>query len=126
MAHVGPLRVKLRLACGAEWAFGPGKADLLDAIEQHGSISAAGRAMGMSYRRAWLLVDTMNRCWTDPLVDAKSGGGAGSGAHLTPCGRSVLAAYRALEQTLAAASARDPALKTLTSHLSAAPRRPET
>ena len=125
MALVGPLKIKLQLACGEEWALGPGKADLLEAIERCGSISAAGRAMGMSYRRAWLLVDTMNRCWTAPLVDATPGGGGGKGARLTPCGRDMLAAYRALEANLATASAQDPALRTLASHLLAEPgRRP--
>lgn len=126
MALIGPLRIKLQLACGEEWAFGPGKADLLEAIDQFGSISAAGRAMGMSYRRAWLLVDTMNRCWTAPLVDATPGGGDDKGARLTACGRSMLAAYRALEASLAAASAQDPALQTLTSHLLARPDRSAT
>jgi molybdate transport system regulatory protein len=126
MVMVGPLRIKLQVACGEEWAFGPGKADLLEAIDRCGSISAAGRAMGMSYRRAWLLVDTMNRCWTAPLVDATpgGGGGGGKGARLTPCGRQMLAAYRTLEANLVAASAQDPALQTLASHVSAAPLRP--
>ena len=80
--------------------------------------------MGMSYRRAWLLVDDMNRCWTAPLVAAKPGGGRDKGARLTACGRDVLAAYRALEANLAAASARDPALQTLASHLLAEPAKP--
>lgn len=124
MALVGPLRIKLQLACGDEWAFGPGKADLLEAIDRCGSISAAGRAMGMSYRRAWLLVDAMNRCWAAPLVDATPGGGGDKGARLTPCGRDMLAAYRALEANLAAAGAQDPALRTLVSHLLAEPGRP--
>ena len=124
MALIGPLRIKLQLACGEEWAFGPGKADLLEAIDRGGSISAAGRAMGMSYRRAWLLVDTMNRCWTAPLVDATPGGGGDKGARLTPRGRTMLAAYRTLEANLTAASAQDPALRTLASHLLAKPGRP--
>jgi molybdate transport system regulatory protein len=57
------LKISIRILCGEEIAMGPGKADLLEAIAAQGSISAAGRAMGMSYRRAWLLVDAMNRCW---------------------------------------------------------------
>lgn len=76
---------------------GPGKADLLDAIVREGSISAAGRALGMSYRRTWLLVDTMNRCWEGPLVETSMGGKVGGGARLTSLGRSVLARYRALQ-----------------------------
>jgi molybdate transport system regulatory protein len=70
---VARLKLKLQLYCGSEIAMGPGKAVLLQAIGRTGSISAAGRALGMSYRRAWLLVDTMNRCFGKPLVEAQSG-----------------------------------------------------
>lgn len=98
--QVGPLKLKAQLYCGDELAMGPGKADLLEAILREGSISAAGRALGMSYRRSWLLVDEMNRCWAERLVDAKGGGGADKGARLTDTGREVLAAYRALEGRL--------------------------
>ena len=100
MRH-GPLKLKAQLLCGGSIAFGPGKADLLDAIDAHGSISAAGRALGMSYRRTWLLVDEMNRCWQDRLV--ATGRGGGGGARLTDAGREVLAAYRALEAAIDAA-----------------------
>ncbi len=75
---------------------GPGKADLLDAIEKTGSISAAARDMGMSYRRAWLLVDAMNRCFAQPLVTAHPGGGRQAGASVTETGLAVRKAYRAL------------------------------
>ena len=75
---------------------GPGKAALLQAIGRTGSISAAGRELGMSYRRAWLLVDTMNRCFRDPLIETRPGGGDGAGARLTPGGKAALASYRAL------------------------------
>ncbi len=90
------LKLKLQLYCGEEIAMGPGKADLLDAIAREGSISAAGRAMGMSYRRAWMLVDTMNRCFEQPLVETHPGGGKNAGAKLTPEGEAALAAYRGL------------------------------
>ena len=93
----GPLKLKAQLLCGDAIAFGPGKADLLEAIDREGSISAAGRALGISYRRTWLLVDEMNRCWIDRLVEAAAGGGDGRGARLTDNGRRVLGAYRALE-----------------------------
>ena len=73
MPLIGPLKLKAQVFCGAETAMGPGKADLLEAIDREGSISAAGRAMGMSYRRTWLLVATMNRCWAEPLVAAMPG-----------------------------------------------------
>jgi molybdate transport system regulatory protein len=81
-------------------AIGPGKADLLDAIAQTGSISAAARQMRMSYRRAWILVDTMNTCFKQPLVDTSKGGAEGGGARLTPMGRKVLTRYRALAATV--------------------------
>ena len=95
------LKIKLQIVLGEEIAMGPGKADLLEAIDREGSISAAARAMGMSYRRAWLLVDVMNRCWAEPLVSASPGhvgaGGKGGGARLTEAGRAVLGGYRALQ-----------------------------
>ncbi|MDE1914804.1 MAG: LysR family transcriptional regulator [Sphingomonadales bacterium] len=94
------LKIKIQLYCGEDIAMGPGKADLLDAIVAHGSISAAGRALGMSYRRAWLLVDTMNRCWDKPLVETSPGRSAQGGARLTERGRDVLNAYRALQASL--------------------------
>ncbi len=94
---------RLRVLFGSAIAIGPGKADLLDAIARTGSISAAGRELGMSYRRAWLLVDTMNRCFRGPLVEATKGGPHGGGARLTPLGADVLARYHALEAEAAAA-----------------------
>lgn len=98
---VGALKIKLQLICGNAFALGPGKADLLDAIDREGSISGAGRALGMSYRRTWLLVDEMNRCFRDRLVETLSGGGTTRGARLTEPGRIVLAAYRQLEADMA-------------------------
>lgn len=105
--RVGPLKLKAQILCGDEAAMGPGKAELLEAIDQTGSISAAGRAMGMSYRKTWLLVDSMNRCWRDKLVETTAGGGEGRGARLTTVGRDVLAAYRALEARMAAVAGDD-------------------
>lgn len=93
-------KLKLQLICGDEIAMGPGKADLLDRIREKGSISAAARAMDMSYRRAWLLVDAMNRCWREPLVETSPGSSHGHGARLTPFGEDVLGHYRALLATL--------------------------
>lgn len=99
------LKITLRIYCGDEIAMGPGKADLLDAIIREGSISAAGRALGMSYRRSWLLVDVMNRCWDAPLVETVTGGKVGGGARVTELGQTILAQYRALQG--AAAGLRD-------------------
>jgi molybdate transport system regulatory protein len=92
------LKIAIRVMSGEEIAMGPGKADLLEAIDATGSISAAGRAMDMSYRRAWLLVDAMNRCWAAPLVETMPNGAARSGARLSEAGRRVLDAYRALQK----------------------------
>ncbi|MFM9852091.1 MAG: winged helix-turn-helix domain-containing protein [Sphingomonadaceae bacterium] len=100
--RIGPLKLKLQLMCGDAVAFGPGKADLLDAIAREGSIAASGRALGMSYRRTWLLVDEMNRCFETKLVETLSGGGRERGARVTVQGKSVLAAYRTLERDTAA------------------------
>ena len=88
---------QLRLLLVSMVAIGPGKAMLLEAIERTGSISAAARAMKMSYRRAWTLVDTMNRCFRQPLVQAGSGGRGGGGAAVTDMGREALSRYRAME-----------------------------
>ena len=91
------MRTYLRVMLDDEIALGPGKADLLEAIRDTGSISAAGKQLGMSYRRAWLLVDAMNRCFRAPLVETAAGGVAGGGAHLSQTGEEVVARYRALE-----------------------------
>jgi molybdate transport system regulatory protein len=90
---------KIRILIGALVAIGPGKADLLDAIGRTGSISAAGREMGMSYRRAWLLVDVLNASFSKPLVSTATGGRRGGGAQLTGFGADVLRRYRAMEAT---------------------------
>ena len=85
---------------------GPGKADLLDGIERHGSIAAAGREMGMSYKRAWELIGTLNGMFHAPLVIRTRGGAGGGGAVLTETGHEVLALYRGMEAEAAGAAAR--------------------
>jgi molybdate transport system regulatory protein len=99
------LGVRLRVVLEPDIAIGPGKADLLDGVRETGSIAAAGRRMGMSYKRAWYLLDTMNRCFKAPLVEASKGGRAGGGARLTPLGERVLASYRRMEALTAEAVA---------------------
>jgi molybdate transport system regulatory protein len=86
---------------------GPGKAALVDAIERTGSISAAAREMSMSYRRAWDLVETMNRCFKKPLVETVTGGKGGGGARVTAFGRDVVRRYRAMEGKAARSVAAD-------------------
>ena len=94
---------KFRIYFGDEIAIGPGKADLLEAIRTSGSISKAARELGMSYKRAWNLADTMNRCFREPLIDTATGGGGGGGAELTPFGIKVLAHFRSMEKRTDAA-----------------------
>jgi molybdate transport system regulatory protein len=86
----------LRVTFAPDRRFGPGKARLLELIAEHGSISAAARSMGMSYRRAWLLVEEMNALCAEQLVESRAGGTKGGGAALTPKGQAVLHAYRHL------------------------------
>lgn len=120
---IGPLWLKLQIACGDALALGPGKADLLDAITAHGSISAAARALGMSYRRAWLLVGEMNRCFDPPLVETLRGGGLQRGARITLTGTEVLEAYREMERE-AAVIADGPAYARLRASLRSEPLPP--
>lgn len=104
MSKTGNMQIRARLLQGEEIAMGPGKAELLQAIAETGSISAAARKMGMSYRRAWLLVDTMNRCFRSPLVNSAAGGSQGGGATLTSLGEEVLTLYKQLELDLETAA----------------------
>lgn len=102
MADAGRIALRLRVRRGDAIAMGPGKAALLEAIDAHGSISAAARSIGMSYRRAWLLVEEMNGCFAVALVETRPG----AGAMLSDAARTVLAAYREAE-----AAAEDAAVK---------------
>jgi molybdate transport system regulatory protein len=122
--RVGPLKLKLQLFCGEALAMGPGKADLLEAIERERSIAGAGRTLGMSYRRAWMLVDEMNRCFEVKLVETLTGGGRERGARVTPTGQIVLDAYRTLEAATAA-TADTTAYDTLTNMLRRQPLPPK-
>lgn len=97
----------IRVDFGAHGFLGPGKITLMELISKHGSISAAGKEMGMSYRRAWLLVDEINRIFREPLVEKQMGGSGGGGARLTRLGRDVVGRYRAIEGAAATASAAD-------------------
>lgn len=102
-------------------AMGPGKAALVAAIATTGSISAAARAMGMSYRRAWQLVEALNASFTEPVVLTAVGGKRGGGAVVTPFGRRILAQYHVMEGKATAAIAAD--LKQFSRHLRKQPAR---
>lgn len=90
-------RLRLRIVFGPEEMMGPGKAELLERIAATGSIAAAGRGMGMSYKRAWMLVETLNAMFAEPLVTSTRGGPGGGGAALTDAGEAVLRLYREVE-----------------------------
>ncbi|MBP6095496.1 MAG: LysR family transcriptional regulator [Methyloversatilis sp.] len=92
-----------RLYLGSCIAVGPGKIDLLRRVAETRSISAAARAMGMTYKRAWLLIDSLNQGFGKPVVEASAGGKGGGGAHLTPLGEALVARYASLEAALAGA-----------------------
>lgn len=92
---------------GETIAFGPGKAALLLAIERTGSISAAAREMEMSYRRAWLLVEEMNRCFQQPLVATATGGAKGGGASITALAQDVIARYQQMQKRADSAVEKD-------------------
>jgi molybdate transport system regulatory protein len=91
-------RLWLRVELGDGHRLGPGKVDLLERIDEHGSISAAGRSMQMSYRRAWLLVESLNATFREPVVVTQQGGAQGGGAVVTELGREIVRRYREIER----------------------------
>lgn len=103
----GDGNIVLRIDFGPRGAIGPGKIRLLEEIDRTGSISAAGRELEMSYRRSWLLVDDLNRCFREPLVASQRGGSRGGGAGLTDFGREVIRRFRAVELAAAGAARGD-------------------
>lgn len=107
MASASPFRVQFRMRVyrGGDIAIGPGKIALLEAIEQTRSISAAARKLGMSYRRAWLLVDELNRSLREPAVATAVGGAHGGGSSVTPTGLALIQHYRAIETAAESAAA---------------------
>lgn len=115
-------RPRIRIMAGKDIALGPGKVDLLEAIEHTGSISAGARALGLSYRRAWDLMDTMNQCFKQPLVQRVKGGKGGGGAQLTAAGRGMLKLYRTMETK--ALKAIGPEWKTVQKSLKKNPGKP--
>jgi molybdate transport system regulatory protein len=100
--HVAVLSIRIDLA--PDRRLGPGKIKLLEQVSALGSIAAGGRALGMSYRRAWMLVDELNSIFGGPLVVSRTGGTKGGGAQLTSLGLSVVAQYRAIEKAAASAA----------------------
>src|SRR6266850_772795 len=118
-AEMARVRVSIVFESGAR--IGPGKAALLESIRDTGSISAAARDMGMSYKRAWLLLDSMNQAFTEPVVTAAPGGAGGGGATLTLFGAEVLERYRRINDRAAATAADDIAALTRRARSEAGP-----
>ncbi|WP_372398166.1 LysR family transcriptional regulator [Azospirillum sp. HJ39] len=108
------LRVRFLHPSGA---IGPGKIALLEAIDRTGSISAAARSLGMTFRRAWFLVETMNTAFREPVIRTSVGGREGGGAGLTPLGQEVVARYRQVQEE--ARKAAEPHLRWLDETLKA-------
>ena len=106
MAKQPPLEVRLRIDFAPAGSIGPGKIDLLEAIDRSGSLSQAARDLGMSYRRAWGLLDDLNHSLREPVASASAGGSGGGGAALTDFGRELISAYRAVEDIAAKAAVR--------------------
>ena len=107
MSIKAPLQPILRIDFPDQNRLGRGKMQLLERIKETGSISAAGRAMDMSYRRAWLLVSAMNHMFRQPVVESQRGGKQGGGAAITPFGEDLLKRFRAMEKTVAQTLAAD-------------------
>ena len=99
--------IRIRIELGEHIAMGQGKADLLEAIGRSGSIAAAARDLDMSYRKAWLLVDEMNQCFSSPVVISAKGGAQGGGAQVTPLGEEALARFRDIQAKAAKAIAEE-------------------
>ena len=100
------VRFRMRIRKGDTVALGPGKVELLEAVREHGSISAAARSLDMSYRRAWLLIDELNQSLKSPATVSEQGGQSGGGCVLTPVGENIVRLYREVEAQAAAACAK--------------------
>jgi molybdate transport system regulatory protein len=125
---VSGTRLTLRVDFGPGRSIGPGKIRLLEAIDRTGSISQAGRSLGMSYRRAWLLIDDMNQCFRHAVVSARPGGAQGGGAMLTEFGAGLIRDYRAIETAAEVAAKKrlhglEAALRKSNATKSAAPKK---
>jgi molybdate transport system regulatory protein len=100
------VRFRMRIRKGEVVALGPGKVELLEAVREHGSISAAARSLDMSYRRAWLLIDELNQSLKSPATVSEQGGQSGGGCVLTPVGENIVRLYRDVEAQAEAACAK--------------------
>jgi molybdate transport system regulatory protein len=117
----GKSELKLRIDFGPFGALGRGKIALMEGIARHGSISAAGKDLGMSYRRAWELANAINHIFAEPLIEKQTGGSGGGGAKLSKLGQEVVGRFRAIEAACLSASSAD--LAALRANLPGKPKR---
>jgi len=100
-------RIRIHIQFEGNHSLGRGKAQLLEAVAESGSISAAARSMGMAYRHAWELIDDLNQCFGQPVLTTAAGGRSGGGASLTPLGKEIVRRFRAIERATSRAIAKD-------------------
>lgn len=100
-------KLRIRIEFDGQHTLGPGKIRLLEAVDEHGSISAAARSMQMSYRHAWEMLDDINQCFAEPAILTEAGGRAGGGTQVTDFGRELVARYRAIQDKARKALAGD-------------------
>jgi len=100
-------RIRIHIQFEGNHSLGRGKAQLLEAVAETGSISAAARSMGMAYRHAWELIDDLNQCFGQPVLTTAAGGRSGGGASLTPLGKEIVRRFRAIERATSRAIAKD-------------------
>jgi molybdate transport system regulatory protein len=105
--HMASPVVRFRIDFAEHSSIGPGKISLLEAVRDSGSLSQGARNIGMSYRRAWLLMESLRRCFREPVTVASTGGKDGGGMHVTEFGDALIKSYRQLERDLAALAARN-------------------
>jgi molybdate transport system regulatory protein len=117
-------RLRIRIEFDGDHSLGPGKVQLLEAVEAHGSISAAARSMKMSYRHAWELLDDVNRCFREPVIETETGGRAGGGARLTAFGRTLIERYRQMQARAQEALSGDLEALTRSCNEASPPRNP--
>ncbi len=100
-------KLRIRIEFDGHRSLGPGKIQLLEAVAEYGSISAAARSMEMSYRHAWEMLDDVNQCFREPVIETETGGRAGGGARVTRIGHDLIERYRAMQGKAASAVEED-------------------
>ena len=123
-AYPQPYLIRPRIYLSPDLIVGPGKIDLLKAVRDTGSISAAARKIGMNYKRAWYLLDTLNKGFHQPVVEAAPGGRGGGGARITSLGETLITSYTAIEAACAAAADAQLAALCALTKLPGAPEQP--